>query len=44
LLQVPNNCETDLIYPIIERAAEFANIAYALADDQTKMNLKECRH
>lgn len=40
LLQVPNNYETDLIYPIIEKAAELANISYALADDRTKMNLK----
>ncbi|XP_011045361.1 PREDICTED: probable alanine--tRNA ligase, chloroplastic isoform X6 [Populus euphratica] len=40
LQKVPNNYETDLIYPIIERAAELANISYALADDRTKMNLK----
>ncbi|KAJ9189480.1 hypothetical protein P3X46_000765 [Hevea brasiliensis] len=40
LQKVPNNYETDLIYPIIEKASELANISYALADDQTKMNLK----
>ncbi|KAH8498039.1 hypothetical protein H0E87_017092 [Populus deltoides] len=40
LQKVPNNYETDLIYPIIEKAAELANISYALADDRTKMNLK----
>ena len=41
-LQVPNNYETDLIYPIIEKASELANVSYALADDYTKMNLKVC--
>ncbi|KDP40449.1 hypothetical protein JCGZ_03949 [Jatropha curcas] len=40
LQKVPNNYETDLIYPIIEKASELANISYALADDHTKMNLK----
>ena len=44
LLQVPNNYETDLIYPIIEKAAELANVSYALADDSTKMNLKVLYH
>lgn len=43
-LQVPNNYETDLIYPIIEKAAELANVSYALADDLSKMNLKVCGH
>ncbi|KAG7978433.1 hypothetical protein I3843_05G082800 [Carya illinoinensis] len=40
LQKVPNNYETDLIYPIIEKAAELANVSYVLADDHTKMNLK----
>ena len=39
-LQVPNNYETDLIYPIIEKAAELANVSYELADDRTKLSLK----
>lgn len=38
--QVPNNYETDLIFPIIEKAAELANVSYALADDSTKTKLK----
>lgn len=40
LLQVPNNYETDLIFPIIEKASELANVSYALADDPTKTKLK----
>ncbi|OMO91979.1 Alanine-tRNA ligase, class IIc [Corchorus olitorius] len=40
LQKVPNNYETDLIYPIIEKASELANISYALADEQTKLKLK----
>ncbi|GMN38260.1 hypothetical protein TIFTF001_007485 [Ficus carica] len=40
LQKVPNNYETDLIYPIIEKAAELANVSYELADDRSKMNLK----
>ncbi|KAM6558510.1 hypothetical protein CsatA_027749 [Cannabis sativa] len=40
LQKVPNNYETDLIYPIIKRASELANVSYELADDRTKMNLK----
>ncbi|KAJ9704570.1 hypothetical protein PVL29_002905 [Vitis rotundifolia] len=40
LQKVPNNYETDLIYPIIEKASELANVSYALADDHAKMNLK----
>lgn len=39
-MQVPNNYETDLIYPIIEKASELANISYPNADDSTKMKLK----
>ncbi|XP_065866731.1 alanine--tRNA ligase, chloroplastic/mitochondrial isoform X3 [Euphorbia lathyris] len=40
LQKVPNNYETDLIYPIIEKASELANVSYALADDHIKMHLK----
>ncbi len=40
LQQVPNNYETDLIFPIIETAAEIAGIDYAQADDSTKVSLK----
>ncbi|KAJ3700649.1 hypothetical protein LUZ61_004354 [Rhynchospora tenuis] len=40
LQNVPNNYETDLIFPIIERAAHMASISYAEADDSTKTNLK----
>ncbi|KAA8535947.1 hypothetical protein F0562_028425 [Nyssa sinensis] len=40
LQKVPNNYETDLIYPIIEKASELANVSYAFADDPTKLKLK----
>jgi alanyl-tRNA synthetase len=40
LQRVPNNYETDLIFPIIETAAEIAGIDYAKADDSTKVSLK----
>ncbi|XP_030450417.2 alanine--tRNA ligase, chloroplastic/mitochondrial isoform X3 [Syzygium oleosum] len=40
LQRVPSNYETDLIYPIIEKASELANISYGLADDPTKSKLK----
>ncbi|KAM3376752.1 alanine-tRNA ligase, chloroplastic/mitochondrial isoform X2 [Capsicum galapagoense] len=40
LQKVPNNYETDLIFPIIEKAAELANVSYARADDSTKTKLK----
>lgn len=40
LQRVPSNYETDLIYPIIEKASELANISYGLADDPTKLKLK----
>jgi alanyl-tRNA synthetase len=40
LQQVPNNYETDLIFPIIETAAGIAGIDYAKADDSTKVSLK----
>lgn len=40
LLQVPNNYETDLIFPIIEKASKLANVSYDISDDQTKRYLK----
>ena len=40
LQQVPNNYETDLIFPIVETAAQLANIDYAQADEKTKISLK----
>ncbi|KAL8543436.1 hypothetical protein ACS0TY_004104 [Phlomoides rotata] len=40
LQQVPNNYETDLIFPIIEKASNLANVSYTLADESTKANLK----
>ncbi|GMJ12677.1 EMBRYO DEFECTIVE 263, EMBRYO DEFECTIVE 1030, EMBRYO DEFECTIVE 86 [Hibiscus trionum] len=40
LQKVPNNYETDLIYPILEKASAMANISYPLADEQTKLKLK----
>ncbi|KAK9065154.1 hypothetical protein SSX86_016537 [Deinandra increscens subsp. villosa] len=40
LQKVPNNYETDLIFPIIEKVSELANVSYALADDSTKTKLK----
>ncbi|XP_078174224.1 alanyl-tRNA synthetase, class IIc isoform X4 [Carex rostrata] len=40
LQNVPNNYETDLIFPIIEKAAHMASISYSKADDTTKTNLK----
>ncbi len=40
LQQVPNNYETDLIFPIIKTAAEIAGIDYSKANDQTKTSLK----
>ncbi|KAL6982199.1 alanine--tRNA ligase, partial [Sarracenia purpurea var. burkii] len=40
LQKVPNNYETDLIFPIIEKASELANVSYAIADDSIKTNLK----
>jgi hypothetical protein len=39
-LQVPNNYETDLILPIIEKVSELANVSYGISDDQTKRYLK----
>ncbi|KAL5066567.1 hypothetical protein RYX36_028304 [Vicia faba] len=40
LQKVPNNYETDLILPIIEKASELANVSYGISDDQTKRYLK----
>lgn len=40
LFQVPNNYETDLIYPIIEEASKMAKVSYDEANDATKTNLK----
>lgn len=40
LQKVPNNYETDLIYPIIEKAAKLAGVSYTDAGDHTKTNLK----
>ncbi|XP_010242838.1 PREDICTED: alanine--tRNA ligase, chloroplastic/mitochondrial isoform X2 [Nelumbo nucifera] len=40
LQKVPNNYETDLIYPIIEKAEELALVSYAEADDRVKTYLK----
>ncbi|MBF2034724.1 MAG: alanine--tRNA ligase [Leptolyngbyaceae cyanobacterium T60_A2020_046] len=37
---VPNNYETDLIFPIIETAAKTAGIDYHSANDKTKVSLK----
>ncbi len=37
---VANNYETDLIFPLIERAAEIANIDYQQADAAQKVSLK----
>ncbi|XP_004500706.1 alanine--tRNA ligase, chloroplastic/mitochondrial isoform X1 [Cicer arietinum] len=40
LQKVPNNYETDLILPIIEKASELANVSYGISDDLTKRYLK----
>ncbi|MDB9494015.1 alanine--tRNA ligase [Spirulina major CS-329] len=40
LQQVPNNYETDLIFPIIETAANIAGIDYYKADQTTQVSLK----
>ncbi|MGB3401588.1 MAG: alanine--tRNA ligase [Microcoleaceae cyanobacterium] len=40
LQQVPNNYETDLIFPIIKTAAEIAGIDYSKSDDKTQVSLK----
>ncbi|MEO1376907.1 MAG: alanine--tRNA ligase [Cyanobacteria bacterium J06635_10] len=40
LQQVPNNYETDLIFPIIEKAGDIAGIDYSKSDEKTKTSLK----
>ena len=40
LQKVPNNYETDLIFPIIESAAKIAGIVYHGSDEKTKISLK----
>ncbi len=40
LQKVPNNYETDLIFPIIETAAKIAGLHYHKVDDKTKVSLK----
>ncbi|MEC4986727.1 MAG: alanine--tRNA ligase [Oscillatoria sp. PMC 1068.18] len=40
LQAVPNNYETDLIFPIVKAAAELAEINYQKADEKTKISLK----
>ncbi|GAX41241.1 alanyl-tRNA synthetase [Tolypothrix sp. NIES-4075] len=40
LQKVPNNYETDLIFPIIKTAADIAGIDYATSDENTKVSLK----
>ncbi|MGC1244824.1 MAG: alanine--tRNA ligase, partial [Spirulinaceae cyanobacterium] len=37
---VPNNYETDLIFPLIKSAAEIAGLDYHKADEKTKVSLK----
>lgn len=40
LQKVPNNYETDLIFPIIETAANIAKIDYHQSDEKNKVSLK----
>ncbi|MEH1940638.1 MAG: alanine--tRNA ligase [Nostoc sp.] len=40
LQKVPNNYETDLIFPIIQTAAQIAGIDYHTSDEKTKVSLK----
>jgi alanyl-tRNA synthetase len=40
LQRVPNNYETDLIFPIIKTAADIANLDYHKADEKTQVSLK----
>jgi alanyl-tRNA synthetase len=40
LQKVPNNYETDLIFPIIKTAAQIAGIDYHTSDETTKVSLK----
>lgn len=39
-MQVPNNYETDLIYPIMECAAKLAGLSYADGSEKVKTYLK----
>lgn len=40
LQRVPNNYETDLIFPIIKTAADIAGLSYSKSDEKTKVSLK----
>ncbi|MFZ9172908.1 alanine--tRNA ligase, partial [Vulcanococcus sp.] len=40
LQQVPNNYETDLIYPLIQTAADLAGVDYQALDEKGKTSLK----
>eukprot|EP00897_Mesotaenium_endlicherianum_P007753 jgi/Mesen1/7005/ME000365S06144 len=40
LQKVPNNYETDLIYPMIEKAAQLAGVEYSRANEHVKTQLK----
>ncbi|MEH2463796.1 alanine--tRNA ligase [Nostoc sp.] len=40
LQKVPNNYETDLIFPIIQTAAQIAGVDYHSSDEKTKVSLK----
>ncbi|CAA7027721.1 unnamed protein product [Microthlaspi erraticum] len=40
LQKVPNNYETDLIYPIIVKVSELTSVSYESANDQAKTSLK----
>lgn len=40
LQKVPNNYETDLIFPIVQSAAELAGIDYHNSDEKVKVSLK----
>ena len=42
LQQVPNNYETDLILPIVARAAQLADLHYESASTADKTDLKVC--
>jgi len=46
LQQVPNNYETDLILPIVTRAAQLADLHYesASAADKTDLKARVCPH
>ncbi|HLO84566.1 MAG TPA: alanine--tRNA ligase [Nostocaceae cyanobacterium] len=40
LQQVPNNYETDLIFPIIKKAAEISGVDYHASNEKTKVSFK----